>query len=397
MKKLNYLLILLALILAGCSGNSSTSPDNGDSSSLSSSSIGVIPEMSSIAPSSSSENRSAGSSVVAGSSSSQGTSSIGTSSQGTSSITQSSSSVIAVNAPIALYKIGGLAKTLNVTNAMNAIPYNVDLDTIRGTASFSFLVKNNSTSDITGLSFKFDLDYFKVTPDSIITLGAPSSATGIEQLIKVTVEHGTLASGYGFTNVLTGNQYGKLTISGHNDDGDFSVTYTMHVYAKRMILTIDVPDTVMIVNNWYVNRDTVIETPVQTNNQYMAQYHPSYRYVHVDPSSGDCYLNLGEITLDTSVNLMMPDMKDYYTTFYKKDGLTTEYNPNGYGNVLKDSSATGIAKHIKLFTELNGAKRLESYNFMDNNCVVLVNDNWPVTNVSSEVGSEWVKTQRIID
>lgn len=157
---------------------------------------------------------------------------------------------------------------------MNAIPYNIDLDTIYGTTGFSFLIKNNSTSDITGLKFEFDLDYFKVTPDSIITLGSPSTETGIEQLIKVTIEHGTLASGYGFTNVLTGNQYGTLTISGHNDDGDFSVVYTMHVYAKRMIINIDIPDTVMQVNDWLLAGD---------------RHQLAYRYAHVDPSSDDCY------------------------------------------------------------------------------------------------------------
>ena len=370
MNKISFLLVLLALIFAGCSGNNSTSSD-GDSSTTMSSSIGVIPDMSSPASSSSDVEQSATSS--------------GTSSDTQVSTGSSSSTVVASKSPISLYKMGGLAKkTIDVTNTMSAIPYNVDLDTIYGTSGFSFLIKNNGTSDITGLKFEFDLDYFKVTPDSIITLGAPSTATGIEQLIKVTVEHGTLASGRGFTNVLTGNQYGKLTITGKNADGDFSVTYTMHVYAKRMIINIDIPDTVM---NGTRSTTTI-------GNGRVSDPSP-YRYAHVDPSSEDCYLNMGEITLDTSTNLVMPDMKDFYTTFISKP-TTTAYNPNGAGNVIVDSSASGIATHVKFFTELNGAKRLETYNYMDNNCVVLVNDNWPITN-PMDFPAQWVTTQRIID
>ena len=348
MKKIIFPLVLLALILAGCSGNSSTSPDNGESALTSSSSIGVIPEMSSPVSSSSSNKNQL--------SSATGTSSQGSSSNGTN---PSSSSLVNAKSPISLYKIGELAKTINVIDGMNELPYNIDLDTIRGTASFSFIIKNNSSSDINNLSFKFDREYFKVTPDSIITLGAPTSATGIEQLVKVTVEHGTLASGYGFADVLTGNQYGKLTISGTNDDGDFSVSYTMHVYAKRMILNIDVPDTVMTVSNWSLNVDTTFDRfRYGGSGQYMSGDHIAYRYVHVDPSSEDCYLNLGEIKLDKSVNLKMPDMKDYYKTFYKKVALTLEYNlSGGYGNVLTDSSAAGIANHLLFLKQLNGAKR----------------------------------------
>lgn len=380
MNKINILLVLLALTFAGCSGNNSTSSE-GDSSTTMSSSISVIPDMSSPSSSSSDVEQSGTSSNNVSSSSS------GTSSTGTSSDTGSSSStVVASKSPISLYKLGGLAKkNIDVTKTMSAIPYNVDLDTIYGTSGFSFLIKNNGTSDITGLKFEFDLDYFKVTPDSIITLGSPSTSTGIEQLIKVTVEHGTLASGYGFTNVLTGNQYGKLTISGTNDDGDFSVTYTMHVYAKRMIITIDVPDIVISGNDWY--------TTQADKDTYMLNQ-KSYRYAHVDPSSEDCYLNMGEITLDTSTNIVMPDMTDYYKKFYTKDDINTNYDPNGRGNVLIDSSATGIATHLKFFNELNGAKRLETYNYMDNNCVILVNDNWPITTPSAY---NLIKTQRILD
>jgi len=379
MNKITYLLVLLALIFAGCSGNNSTSSD-GDSSTTMSSSISVIPDMSSPASSSSDVEQSATSST--------GTSSAGGTSSGTSSDTQvstgsSSSTVVVSNSPISLYKMGGLAKkTIDVTNTMSAIPYNVDLDTIYGTSGFSFLIKNNGTSDITGLKFEFDLDYFKVTPDSIITLGAPSTATGIEQLIKVTVEHGTLASGYGFTNVLTGNQYGKLTITGKNANGDFSVTYTMHVYAKRMIINIDIPDT--LVNN---NGSSMY---LNGRNSALA-----LRHAHVDPSSEDCYINFGELTLDTSSNLQMVDMRDYYTNFVDVTDLNTMYKEN---NTLNKFTTTA-SDHAEFINELNTAKRLETYTYMDNNCVVLVNDNWPITNGNSSdmFRTGWVTTQRIID
>lgn len=377
MNKINILLVLLALTFAGCSGNNSTSSE-GDSSTTMSSSISVIPGMSSPSSSSSDVEQSGTSSNNVSSSSG------GTSSSDTQANTGSSSStVVASKSPISLYKLGGLAKkNIDVTKTMSAIPYNVDLDTIYGTSGFSFLIKNNGTSDITGLKFEFDLDYFKVTPDSIITLGSPSTSTGIEQLIKVTVEHGTLASGYGFTNVLTGNQYGTLTISGHNDDGDFSVTYTMHVYAKRMIITIDVPDT--LVNN--------VGSSMYLNSRNEAL---SLRHAHVDPSSEDCYLNLGELTLDTSSNLHMVDMEGYYTNFIANKDLNTMYDVRDKRNDF----TTNASDHAKFLNELNTAKRLETYNFMDNNCVVLVNDNWPITNgdAQDEFRKGWVTTQRIID
>ena len=336
MNKINILLVLLALTFASCSGNNSTSSE-GDSSTTMSSSISVIPGMS------------------------------------------SSSTVVASKSPISLHNLDGLAKkNIDVTKTMSAIPYEVDLDTIYGTSEFSFFIKNNGTSDITGLKFEFDLDYFKVTPDSIITLGSPYTSTGIGRLIKVTVEHGTLASDYGFTNVLTGNQYGKLTISGTNDDGEFTVTYTMHVYAKRMIINIDIPDT--LVNGRYLNG----------KNQAIA-----YRHAHVDPSSEDCYINFGELTLDTSSNLHIVDLRDYYTTLLAITDLNTMYQENNTDNVF----TTTASDHAKFLNELNTAKRLETYNFMDNNCVVLVNDNWPITNGNSQdmFRTGWVTTQRIID
>ena len=328
MNKITYILVLLALILAGCSSNNSTSSD-GDSSSA----IAVIPDMSS-----------------------------------------SATSPIVNKSPISLYKMGGLAKkSIDVINNMPSMSYNIDLDTIHGTTGFSFIIKNNGTSDITELKFAFDLDYFKVTPTNISTLGAPSTATGIEQLIKVTVEHGTLASGRGFTNVLTGTQYGKLTITGKNADGDFSVTYNMRVYAKRMIININMPDTVM--------EGTIAYGMGRVNSLPIYEAH-RYRYIQVDTSSEDCYLNMAITTLDTSNNIQMNNMKDYYSIYH-----------HNY-MILLDSSATGITHHAKFYEQLRAASQLNSYSKMDNNCVILVNDNWPAN--TQEVG-EIIPTQYIID
>lgn len=375
MKKITYLLVLLALLLAGCSGNSSTSSDPDDLSSSdgissvtdnSSSSISVIPEMSS-PTSSSSITQSGGSSVTTGSS----TTIVSSSSVGTSSTT-------VANAPISLFKVGALAKTLNSIGTMASLPYDVDLDTIATTTKFIFLLKSNSASTITGMNFSFDHSAFKVTPDTIVTLSSPTKEVDAQQVIYVTVEHGTLASGIGYTDVLTGNQYGTLTITGHNNDGDFSVTYTMHVYAKRMILYVDVPDTAINAiagfSDWFVDR--VNKTTNTTNTSLY-----TLRHAYVDPSSDDCYINFSDMTLDTSAYLFMENEKDYYTKYNHNLGTYTLINQ-------ADSVIHNLYDRERLL-----AQRLDSDNTQDKNCVVLVNDNFPFVNGVPT----YTPTQRILN
>lgn len=342
MKKITYLLALLALILAGCSGNSSTSSTTDDSPS--SSSIGIIPEMSSPAYSSSSDEIT------------QST---------TSNANSSSSLTVSSKVPIVLYKLNGLAKTLNVTASMNAIPYSVDLDTIYGTTKYSFIIENSGTSDITGLKFEFDLPYFKVSPDSIITLSAPGSTSGIKQLITVTIEHGKLASGIGDANVLTGNQYGTLTITGKNADGDFSIDYVMHVYAKRMIIHIDTPDTLM---DGYYNGDDGVNPADE--NAY------KYKYAYVDESSENCYLSLHtysnlNIMLTSANTKQFNNMTTYYLYYTTSSNETSIYT--SYKALNSDAN---IVEGAELYNKQLIARRLIATNqaTTDFNCVVMIDD-----------------------
>lgn len=360
MKKINFLLVLLALIFAGCSGNGSNSPtdisddissSSADISTTSSSSIAVIPEMSS--PNSSSAITS-------------------------STTVGSSSSTALAKAPISLFKMGAMAKTINAVNSMQPLAYDIDLDTIPTTTKFIFLIKSNSASDITGMNFSFDHSAFKVTPDTIVTLASPTKEVDAQQVIYVTVEHGTLAGGIGYTDVLTGNQYGTLTITGKNADGDFSVSYTMHVYAKRMILYVDIPDTAISgmagANDWYVNNANKT-----SNTSYSNIY--KLRQVYVDPSSDDCYINFSDMTLDTSATQYIQNEKDYYSMVNRSSWVYTLIDPANTDIDTKYQKARALAS------------RLDGDNTQDKNCVVLVNDKFPFVNGLPT----YTPTQRIIN
>lgn len=359
MKKINFLLVLLALIFAGCSGNGSNSPtdisddissSSADISTISSSSIAVIPEMSS--PNSSSAITS-------------------------STTVGSSSSTALAKAPISLFKMGAMAKTINAVNSMQPLAYDIDLDTIPTTSKFIFLIKSNSASAITGMNFSFDHSAFKVTPDTIVTLASPTKEVDAQQVIYVTVEHGTLAGGIGYTDVLTGNQYGTLTITGKNADGNFSVSYTMHVYAKRMILYVDVPDTAINGDasyTWNVDRVNKTSNALQSDLYKL-------RHVYVDPSSDDCYINFSDMTLDTSATLYMKNEKDYFSMANRRSWIYTLIDPT---NTVIDT---------KYWTERELAKRLDGDNTQDKNCVVLVNDKFPFINGNPT----YIPTQRILN
>lgn len=359
MKKITYLLVLLALILAGCSGNDSNSPtdisddissSSADISTTSSSSIAVIPEMSS--PNSSSAITS-------------------------STTIGSSSSTALAKAPISLFKMGAMAKTINAVNSMQPLAYDIDLDTIPTTTKFIFLIKSNSASAITGMNFSFDHSAFKVTPDTIVTLASPTKEVDAQQVIYVTVEHGTLAGGIGYTDVLTGNQYGTLTITGKNDDGEFSVSYTMHVYAKRMILYVDVADTAIngqVPYTWNVDRVNKTSNALESD-LYML------RQVYVDPSSDDCYINFSDMTLDTSATQYIKNEKDYYSMVNRRSWVYTLIDPTNTAIDTKYQKARALAK------------RLDGDNTQDKNCVVLVNDKFPFINGMPT----YTPTQRILN
>lgn len=147
--------------------------------------------------------------------------------------------------PFSLQRLGALQKPtseIKVLPSMAEQVYDFELDTVATNASYYFIPNNSSTSAITGIKLKFDNPKFVVSPDTITTLSAPDKNTGVTPLIKVTVVHGKDALGVGNDDMLTADQYGTLTISGENADGKFSIDYTMHVYAKRMVITLKYTD-----------------------------------------------------------------------------------------------------------------------------------------------------------
>lgn len=184
--------------------------------------------------------------------------------------------------PLSLQRLGAQMKPtseIKVLPSMAEQVYDFDLDTVATSASYLFIPNNSSTSAITGMKLKFDNPKFVVSPDTITTLSAPDKNTGITPLIKVTVVHGKEALGIGYDDMLTADQYGTLTISGENADGKFSVEYTMHVYAKRMVITI--------------KEDTAIGG---TRGKLI--------YAEIDDESNGCYVESGGHVLSSTTRII---------------------------------------------------------------------------------------------
>lgn len=207
------------------------------------------------------------------------------------------------NPPFSLQQVSTLKKPtseIKVLPSMAAQAYDFDLDTVATTASFFFIPTNSSTSNITGMKFTFDNPKFVVSPDTITTLSTPDKNTGVTPLISVTVVHGKEALGIGYDDMMSADQYGTLTITGENADGKFSVSYTMHVYAKRMVINVKY-DSVMV-------RDVI----VTGQSDVMPLL-----YAEIDSSSDGCYVEVGDqiITNDTHM-IRGSDYPDSMTIAY---------------------------------------------------------------------------------
>jgi hypothetical protein len=199
------------------------------------------------------------------------------------------------NPPFTLHQVGALKKqtsAIKVIQPMSEQVYDFDLDTVATTTSFYFIPANSSTSAITGMKLTFDNPKFVVSPDTITTLSAPDKNTGVTPLIKVTVVHGKEALGIGYDDMLSANQYGTLTISGENDDGKFSVNYTMHVYAKRMVITI--------------KYDSIVVKDIASNGS--TEVIPLF-YAEFDSSSAGCYIDVdGQIITSNTRMIRYSDL-----------------------------------------------------------------------------------------
>lgn len=194
------------------------------------------------------------------------------------------------NSPFTLHQVGALKKqtsAIKVIQPMSEQVYDFDLDTVATTTSFYFIPANSGTSAITGMKLVFDNPKFVVSPDTITTLSAPDKNTGVTPLIKVTVVHGKEALGIGYDDMLSANQYGTLTISGENDDGKFSVNYTMHVYAKRMVITI--------------KYDSIVVKDITSNGSTEVM---PLLYAEFDSSSTGCYVDVNDQTITPNTRMI---------------------------------------------------------------------------------------------
>ena len=191
--------------------------------------------------------------------------------------------------PISLYKTSvgkTLKKSITSIEEMQAESFDIDFDTVPNTTESWLIITNNSEDTITDLSITSDNSTFVVTPDTIVTMYPFESNVGLMQMIKVTIINGVSSSGLGVANVIHGNQYATITISGKIRDTTFSTNYTFHAYGKRMLIYVDTTD----VNLGYGKDGKRIE----------------HLFAHVDSTSDDCYLTYissipsGIVTIDTS-------------------------------------------------------------------------------------------------
>lgn len=365
MTKVKTIIIAGILFLCSCS-DSSTSSSNTEYSSeavseLSSSSVGT--SSTGVAVSSNSTLTSSSSIVVVDPMSSESKSS------------SSNGGIITNKAlPISLYMTTAskvLQKTVQSIDAMKKEAYDIDLDTINATTEFWFIIVNNGDSAITGLKITSDHASFKVTPDTMVTLSPLNGDVGMITLIKVTIEHGISASGLENANLLTGDQYSHIKFSGNYMDSAFSVTYTMHSFAKRMVVYLNVPDTVLM-QRWDVI--TSFQTPHITDSLYLlvgenitTNYSSKFRYIYVDANSSNCYVEFSNnnvsYTVDSSFNKTFNSMTEF-------EALSTE---DVYSVVVTDSVAYNYFVDKTSYTTYfdNYATYLR-----DRNCATLVIDNY---------------------
>ena len=366
MTKVKTIIIAGILFLCSCS-DSSTSSSNTEYSSeavseLSSSSVGT--SSSDIAVSSSGTLTSSSSIVVVDPMSSESKSS------------SSNGGIITNKAlPISLYMTTAskvLQKTVQSIDAMKKEAYDIDLDTINATTEFWFIIVNNGDSAITGLKITSDHPSFKVTPDTMVTLSPLNGDIGMITLIKVTVEHGISASGLENANLLTGDQYSHIKFSGNYMDSAFSVTYTMHSFAKRMVVYLNVPDTVLMQRGFVV---TSFQTPHITDSLYLVgdnstrtkNYSSKFRYIYVDSNSSNCYLEFSNdgipYTVDSSFNKTFKSVTEF-------EALSTE---DVYSFVVTDK-----VTYNDFVDKTSYTTYFDNYStyLRDRNCATLVIDNY---------------------
>ena len=173
------------------------------------------------------------------------------------------------DSPIALYKTSvgkALAKAITSISEMQPESFDIDFDTVATTTESWLVISNVSKDTITDLSIKSDNPTFVVTPDTIVTMYPAGNSIGLMQMIKVTIVNGINSSGIGADNVIYGNQYATITISGNVGSRAFSTAYTFHAFGKRMLIYID-------------STDFIIQKGLGTTH-----------FAHVDSTSGNCYV-----------------------------------------------------------------------------------------------------------
>lgn len=116
-----------------------------------------------------------------------------------------------------------------------------DLDSLKSSRSFYFILGNVGENDITNISLSSDNSNFNITPSTIEVLPGTKSknSSTLIQIISLDIVHGTRINGVGYTKLLSaGDNYGTITIQGHTRDSvsdiSTSIKAAVKVYAKVM-------------------------------------------------------------------------------------------------------------------------------------------------------------------
>lgn len=125
----------------------------------------------------------------------------------------------------------------------NANSTDFNLDTLKSSRSFYFLLSNTGQNDITEITITSDNAAFTPVPSKVKVLAGSknNSASGFSQLISLDIEHGLRINGIGYANLLKqGNNVCRLTIKGFTSNGTSVVTVSLETNIKIFAKVMDI-------------------------------------------------------------------------------------------------------------------------------------------------------------
>jgi hypothetical protein len=128
-------------------------------------------------------------------------------------------------------------------SATNQASFN--LDTVKSSKSFYFILSNSGEKDISNISITTDNENFSIAPSTVSLLPGKNNSEnpGLSQVISLDIIHGIRLDGVGYGKLLPkGKNYSLITISGTTNNGNvdtiISLTVKVEVFAKVMDISL---------------------------------------------------------------------------------------------------------------------------------------------------------------